>query len=558
MYSGKKHILQLVALLKAHGISQVVLSPGSRNAPIIRSLAGDPFFSCHSVVDERSAGFYALGIMQYKAEPAVVCCTSGTAALNIAPAIAEACYRQLPLIVVTADRPAAWIGQMDGQTIPQPGMFQSLVKKSVQLPEITTVEDEWYCNRLINEALLGIDHHGKGPVHINIPLSEPLFDDTADALPEVRKITRHTDYKPFRERFLRHKRRMILAGQSDYDNRTVEALDRLANMAGCVILAEHLSNIYPPPHTRSTDSLPVKNVDEVLHLLPQDDRAPYAPSLLITIGGHIVSKRIKQFLRGFQPEEHWHVSPSGEVVDLYQHVTDIIEGDGRAFLEQLIGDGKAAGDDGRAFARLWHAASQGIRTPEVDFSDLYAVKALLEAIPDHSFLHLANSSSVRLAQLCRIDRPLRISCNRGCNGIDGCLSTAAGFAAVNEEPTFLLIGDLAFFYDMNGLWNSRISKNLRILLNNNGGGGIFHSLPGHGQSASAWPYISAPHHTSAKGWAETCGFTYLQASDKNELDGYLPAFISRHGDRPILLEVFSSIEKNTEILRNYYNNLKNR
>jgi 2-succinyl-5-enolpyruvyl-6-hydroxy-3-cyclohexene-1-carboxylate synthase len=555
VYSGKKHILQLVALLKAHGISQVVLSPGSRNAPIIHSLAGDPFFRCHSVVDERSAGFYALGIAQYRAEPVVVCCTSGTAALNIAPAVAEAFYRQLPIIVVAADRPPAWIGQMDGQTIPQPGMFRSLVKKSVQLPEINTEEDEWYCNRLINEALLAADHHGKGPVHINVPLSEPLAGDMADRLPEVRKITRHTDMRPLRERFLRHERRMIIVGQSDYDPRTVEALDRLADMTGCVILAEHLSNIYPPPHTRPTDCLPVKNFDEVLRLLPPDERAPYAPGLLITMGGHIVSKHIRQFLRSFPPEEHWHVSPSGEVADLFQHVTDIIVGDGRAFLEQLIGDGKAAGDGGRAFARLWHAASQGIHTPEVDFSDLYAVKALLEAIPDHAFLHLANSSSVRLAQLCRIDRPLRISCNRGCNGIDGCLSTAAGFAAVNEEPTFLLIGDLAFFYDMNGLWNSRISKNLRILLNNNGGGGIFHTLPGHGQPSAAGHYVSAPHHTSAKGWAEACGFTYLQASDKNGLDGHLPAFISRHGDRPILLEVFSSIEKNMEILRHYYNNL---
>ena len=191
MYTDKKNILQLVALLEAHGITKVVLCPGSRNTPIVHTLSNHPNFTCYAVTDERSAGYFAIGLALNGGKPAAVCCTSGTALLNLHPAVAEAFYQNVPLVVISADRPAAWIGQMDGQTVPQPGVFQTLVKKSVNLPEIHTEEDEWYCNRLVNEALLETNHHGKGPVHINVPISEPLFQFTVDTLPEVRVITRY-------------------------------------------------------------------------------------------------------------------------------------------------------------------------------------------------------------------------------------------------------------------------------------------------------------------------------------------------------------------------------
>ena len=186
MYSDKKNILQLVALLEAHGITKVVLCPGSRNAPIVHTLSTHPGFTCYAMTDERSAGYFAIGLALNGGHPAAVCCTSGTALLNLHPAVAEAYYQNIPLVVISADRPAAWIGQMAGQTLPQPGVFQTLVKKSVNLPEIHTEEDEWYCNRLVNEALLETKHHGKGPVHINVPVSEPLFHVTP--VTEVRRI----------------------------------------------------------------------------------------------------------------------------------------------------------------------------------------------------------------------------------------------------------------------------------------------------------------------------------------------------------------------------------
>ena len=220
MYTDKKNILQLVALLKAHRIQKIVLCPGSRNIPIVQTLVNIPEFTCYPVTDERSAGFFALGLALNGGSPAAICCTSGTALLNIHPAVAEAFYQQVPLVVISADRPAAWIGQMDGQTLPQPGVFGSLVKKSVNLPEVQSEEDEWYCNRLINEALMELDHHGKGPVHINVPISEPFFKLPVTELPEARVITRYQglnvynkDYQPLIDRLNRYQRRMVVVGQ---------------------------------------------------------------------------------------------------------------------------------------------------------------------------------------------------------------------------------------------------------------------------------------------------------------------------------------------------------
>ena len=220
MYSDKKNILQLVALLIEHNIKKIVLCPGSRNSPIVPTIANHPFFSCYPVTDERSAAFFAIGLALHGGSPAAVCCTSGSALLNIHPAVSEAFYQQVPLVVISADRPGAWIGQMDGQTFPQPGVFGSQVKKSVNLPEIHTDEDEWYCNRLINEALLKLNHHGKGPVHINVPISEPLFRFTTEELPKVRVITRYQglnvydrEYTGLIERLNNYNRRMIVAGQ---------------------------------------------------------------------------------------------------------------------------------------------------------------------------------------------------------------------------------------------------------------------------------------------------------------------------------------------------------
>jgi len=502
--------------------------------------------------------FFAIGIIQHTQQPVAVCCTSGTAVLNLDSAVAEAFYQQLPLLVITADRPASWIGQMDGQTLPQPGIFNTLVKKSVQLPEPVTAEEEWYCNRLINEAMLALTHAGSpGPVQINVPLSEPLFRYTTRELPEVKKIRypspvrtiSGTDLKIYSEKLNHSTRCMLMIGQMLPDRELQKTIDRFVEQYPCVVIAEHLANI-------QSSSL-IGNFDSLLYTLSPDDHSAYTPDLLITLGGHIVSKRIRQFLRNSKPATHWHItSCTGEIVDTYQSVTDVIETDPVLFLQQLNSLDRPVRTKDNAYVSLWEQRSRELRHPELPFSDLYAVRTLMESLPAGAALHLANSSTIRYAQLFPLPESVAVYCNRGTNGIDGSLSSATGYAAVSKQLTFLLIGDLSFFYDMNGIWNNHVNKNLRILLNNNGGGEIFHALPGLNRSEALNPYIAGAHTATAKGWAESLGFLYLSATNEKELTAHLNIFTSDREERPVLLEVHTSMEQNADIVRNYYHHLK--
>lgn len=552
MYSDKKSVLQLLALLKANDITHVVLSPGSRNAPLIHSFVADGSFTCYSVVDERSAGFFALGVAMARHQPVVICCTSGSAALNLGPAVAEAFYQQLPLLVITADRPQAWIGQTDGQTIPQMGMFGPLVRLSVHLPEVKDEEEEWHCNRLINEAILSLDNDSRGPAHINIPLSEPLFTFDTEKLPTVRVIRRPKPIftlppeEQYATRFRSFSRKMIIAGQLPPGNRLAKLMKTLSGEQGVVVLADQLSNIPAGEYPR---------FDAVLRTAGEEGRRELAPELVITLGGHIVSKQLKQFIRRAGIKELWQITPSGEVADTFQSLTDIIRCDHYTFLHhlaQLPPEKKK-----NPFRESWKNACAAVTLPEVPFSDLHATGAFLRQLPEEAALHLANSHAVYLAQLFSIPPTVHLFCNRGTNGIEGSLSTTVGYAAASEKLTFLLTGDLSFFYDMNGLWNKHLSPNLRILVNNNGGGGIFHTLPGLNASEALNEYIAAAHSTDARTWAEQRGFLCLTARNAEELQQQLPLFVNRKGDKPILLEVFTSMKVNTEQIASYYQQQKN-
>lgn len=555
MYTDKKNILQLVALLKAHGITKVVLCPGSRNAPIVHTLSGHPDFTSYAVTDERSAGFFAIGLALHGGQPVAVCCTSGSALLNLHPAVAEAFYQQVPLVVISADRPAAWIGQMDGQTLPQPGVFQSLVKKSVQLPEIHTDEDEWYCNRLINEALLEVNHHGKGPVHINVPISQPLFQFTAESLPEVRVITRYQglnvydrDYNGLIERLGKYQRKMVVVGQMNliylFEKKYVKLLYK-----HFVWLTEHLGN-------QTVPGIPVKNFDAALQSMTEEKKEQLAPDLLITYGGHVVSKHLKEYIRQHPPKEHWHIAADGEVADLYGSLTTVIEMDPLEFLEKI-----AVLMDNRApeYPRLWEEYCKQIPEPVFEYSAMAAVGALMKKLPAACALHLANSSAVRYAQLYAIPASVEVCCNRGTNGIEGSLSAAIGYASVSEKINFVVIGDLSFFYDMNALWNGYVGANVRILLLNNGGGGIFHTLPQLKMSGTSQKVIVGVHDTSAQGWAEERGFRYFRVEDEVQLAEAMSVFTQPEPmEAPLIMEVFANRNKDARLLKNYFNELKNR
>ena len=549
VYTDKKNILQLVALLEAHGVTKIVLCPGSRNIPLVHTLSTHPSFKCYSVTDERSAGFFAIGLALNGGAPAAVCCTSGTALLNLHPAVAEAFYQNVPFVVISADRPAAWIGQMDGQTLPQPGVFGTLVKKSVNLPEIYTDEDEWYCNRLVNEALLETHHHGKGPVHINVPVTEPIFRFTTETLPEVRVITRYQglniydrDYNDLIQRLNQYQKRMIIVGQMNLIYLFEKKYSKLL-YKHFAWLTEHIGN-------QTIPGIPVKNFDVAIYAMDGEMQEKMAPELLITYGGHVVSKRLKKFLRNNPPKEHWHVSPDGEIVDLYGSLTTVIEMDPFEFLEKIafLLENKTP-----QYPLLWENFCKTLPQPELPYSEMSAIGALIQALPQQCALHLANSSAVRYAQLFTVPVTVEVCCNRGTSGIEGSLSTAVGYAAASDKLNFVVIGDLSFFYDMNALWNGNFGANLRILLLNNGGGEIFHTLPGLEMSGTSHKFITAVHKASAKGWAEDRGFLYQKVEDEVQLEEAMQLFTQPEPmTQPVLVEVFTNKNKDARILKDFY------
>lgn len=553
MYTDKKNILQLVALLKAHRIQKIVLCPGSRNIPIVQTLVNIPEFTCYPVTDERSAGFFALGLALNGGSPAAICCTSGTALLNIHPAVAEAFYQQVPLVVISADRPAAWIGQMDGQTLPQPGVFGSLVKKSVNLPEVQSEEDEWYCNRLINEALMELDHHGKGPVHINVPISEPFFKLPATELPEARVITRYQglnvynkDYQPLIDRLNRYQRRMVVAGQMN--------LIYLFDKKYTKMLYKHFAWFTENISNQTIPGLPIRNIEPLLCSMDFEAQQKMRPELLITYGGHIISKRLKKFLRRHPPVEHWHVAADGQVADLFGSLTTVIEMDPFEFLEKI-----APMMDNRTpeYPRTWENLSKNIPQAVFPYSEMSAIGKIIHHLPSSCSLHLANSSTVRYAQLFPLPKDVEVLSNRGTNGIEGSLSTALGYATASDKLNFIFIGDLSFFYDMNALWNANYGSNVRILLLNNAGGEIFHALPGLEMQDNSRRFITAIHRTSARAWAEDRGFRYLSAHNEDELNQAAEIFTQPSiTPQPLLLEVFTEKDQDIEHLKTYYHNLK--
>lgn len=548
MFSDKPAVLELAALLKAHGIRRIVLSPGSRNAPIVRTLASDPFFDCHAVTDERSAAFYAMGLAMDDGRPAVVCCTSGTALLNFHSAVAESFYQQIPLIVISADRPEAWIGQMDGQTLPQAHVFGPLVKASFAVPNVKTAEERWQANRQINEAILKASAAPCGPVHLNIPISEPFFATPVTELPQTRVIRRVASVDEFLatpalvDTLVSARRRWLIAGQ----RLPGKALSEKA-AAPYVGFAEHLANrVIPDAFDR---------LDPLFLSLTDDERTDRAPDLVITFGGHVVSKQLKRYLRQVRPANHWHISPDGAVADVFQCQTLAVAADPLDFLEKvatLFPDHDAA-DAERA---RWQAYTDRLPAPDFAYSEMQALGALMATLPAEAVLHLGNSSVVRYAEHFPVPDGVPCYCNRGTSGIDGSLSTAVGFAATNNKLNFIPIGDLSFFYDMNALWSVEGNPRIRILLLNNAGGEIFHGLPGMQVGDGPGRFITADHDASAAAWAKSRGFTYLAAKNENETQAALRALTDPDASRPMLLEVFTDKTQDIAILREWLERVK--
>lgn len=532
-FSDKENINILCAVLLGHGVRHAVVCPGSRNAPIVHNLNECPQVTCFPVTDERSAGFFALGMAEELEQPVAVVVTSGTALLDLAPAVAEARHRHLPLVVISADRHMAHIGQQMGQTIDQPGALSRFTLMDVNLVEPHDELTHWHCNRLANEALLTAR---RGPVHINVPYDEPLFNFTVPSLPVERIISSvvlipdQTALLAALQPIQSAKKPMLVIGQMPHGTVTSELLSLIAPHVAVLVEALGAAGGGVP-------------FDELLPVVEQN--ADFEPDCVVYMGGTLVSKRMKAYLRHLDQVPMLQVSATGEVHDTFGHLTQFIGCEPQIALRaiaELFDNEKV-----NSFAQRWNtaldAAKRHLEDYRPDFSQLMAVKQALRAVneSDETFvLHFANSQPVRLANLFARQH---VRCNRGVNGIEGTTSAAAGCAAVTGHRVLCVTGDLSFFYDQNALWNSNLHGNLRILLLNNGGGGIFAQLPGLEASPARDKLIAAAHSTRAEGCCIQHGVQYRAAYNGEDLYSGITWLVQDDSDSPRLLEVVTDKER---------------
>ncbi|MBX2979631.1 MAG: 2-succinyl-5-enolpyruvyl-6-hydroxy-3-cyclohexene-1-carboxylic-acid synthase [Flavobacteriales bacterium] len=550
---------ELARLCVAKGIRHAVISPGSRSAPLVIAFNQQEGMQCLQVIDERSAAFFAMGMAQQLHAPVALICTSGSAVLNYGPAIAEAYYQRIPLLVITADRPEEWVDQGEGQAIRQQGVLALHMKKSVQLPRL--VNDElarWHGGRLINEAIDATLLPVPGPVHVNVPFAEPLYNTTEESGTSARSIAQvmtESFILPEHARWLIHqlstKRKvLILAGQGEWSKEMHAQLRNLAMMPQVAVLTEATSNLADPAF--------VQCIDRVLEAIPLDPDSELVPEVLVTFGGAVVSKRVKTLLRNWKAAQHWHIDAGQRHYDTYQSLTHDIAVSPEIFFAQVAPQVKPAESgyhamwdhlDGMTTA-LHHQFLQA-----APFCDLTAFERILQRIPAGSDIHLANSTPARYAQLFERGEGMRYFSNRGTSGIDGCTSTAAGAAYVSERPTTLITGDTAFLYDSNAFWNRHLSEHLRVIVIDNGGGNIFRYIEGPDKDPALLHWFDAPHGRDPLALVKSYGITAYEATDRASLRDALDALYSPH-DGPAVLVLRTSTELSPKVLRDYFKALR--
>lgn len=544
MYTELKSYQIIIALLKEYGIRHLVLSAGSRNVPFVHSVEEDPYFTCYSVVDERSAGYFALGLSQELGEPVLISCTSSTATCNYWPPVAEAFYQGVPLVVLTSDRNPAMLGQWEDQMIDQVGMYDRHVRKSVNLPIINDSDDAHFCERLVNEALLELDHHGTGPIHINVPMKAYNNSFNVKELPKVTRIRRvETDqadeWAACADQLSRVKRVLVVAGQqSSCPAELACALESFAASYEVAIAAEYMANI--PREYAFNPTLCM----EYRYITPKKF-SEFMPDVVITFGGNMTAG-LKDMLRKFAGSyEHWSISEDGSVCDMFRSLTRVFECTPAEFFSRMV-DASSCKPDGSYLAAL-KAYEASATVPELPYSNMAAIRKVVERVPTGSILHLAINNAIRLTNFFKLQPGVKVYANIGTHGIDGCLSSLLGQAAASGRPSYLVIGDLAFFYDMNALRIRHVTDKVRILLLNNEGGEEFYFNQMWKDEASDL-HTCARHHTKAEGWVRECGFRYLSAHNPEELDAAVEEFFNDDAEGPVLLEVFSEMSSDSKLV----------
>ncbi|MDH7912408.1 thiamine pyrophosphate-binding protein [Winogradskyella sp. SYSU M77433] len=575
----------VVALCKAHNIKHIVISPGSRNAPLTIGFTHDEFFNSYSIVDERCAAFFALGMAQQLKTPVAVVCTSGSALLNYYPAIAEAYYSNIPLVVLSADRPKHLIGIGDGQTIMQKNVYGEHVLYSANLKldlkdeQRLPAEDDIPIFKNIEsrlERLLGFQkdiqennetetHNAlsiatlrSGPVHINIPFDEPLYEMVDELTIELEPYKIQTrvekvdnfEIKSLLDIWHDAKRKMILVGALEPNAVEQQWIEEIADDDSILVFTETISNFH------HQDFFP--GIDKIIAPLGEEEFKELQPDILLTFGGLIVSKKIKAFLRQYKPEHHWHVGlhhANDTFFCLEKHIKLSPNTFFSEFLPQVTHHTKST------YKSKWLEVRQKRRKlhesylKTIPYSDFSVYSTILKSLPKQSQLQVSNSSTIRYTQLFQLRKDISVFCNRGTSGIDGSTSTAVGASVVSKERTTFITGDLSFFYDSNALWNNYIPKNFRVIVINNKGGGIFRILPGHKNTENFDQFFETKHNLTAKLLCEMYGFNYVMADTEASLDKALNSFYD-NAKRPKLLEVFTPSQVNDEVLLDYFKFIK--
>ncbi|KAA5540147.1 2-succinyl-5-enolpyruvyl-6-hydroxy-3-cyclohexene-1-carboxylic-acid synthase [Adhaeribacter rhizoryzae] len=546
-------VFNIAEICAQWGVQQVVLSPGSRCAPLTLAFARHPKIQVRTISDERAAAFIGLGIALTTRRPVVLVCTSGTAALNYAPAVAEAFYQQVPLLVITADRPAEWIDQLDGQTIRQENIYGRHIKKSFSFPSEGEYADAiWYGQRMLSEALLETEAYPPGPVHINVPLREPFYPKPDEPIhfeknvKVIRELPNAYELSSSQINLLKfasagYQKILVLAGQGPYEEELVQALQAFARNTGAVIVADVIANLHEIPGVcRYQDIyLAGKNTPAAQDL---------QPDLLITFGLSNISKNLKLFLRAYPPQAHWHLQPAGTVADPFQSLTQIIRTTPLSFFSALRGTHYRAI---RNYRHIWQQQEKQANVylkeflHQPVFNEFTGYFQVINNLPQNVNLHLANSMAVRYANIIGLkpQQQVVVFANRGTSGIDGCTSTAVGSALSSANLTILITGDLAFFYDRNGLWHNYLPPNLRIVLLNNQGGGIFRLIDGPRQQPELAEFFETHQALNAEQTAKDFKMAYFPCRNLPELTNQLPHFWQAG---PGILEIFTSSPENAD------------
>ena len=549
MYPKKELAQIIIAACRQFEIETVVISPGSRNAPLTIGFSNHEDFETLSIVDERCAAFFALGIAQQKQKPVALVCTSGSALLNYYPAIAEAYYSQIPLVVISADRPAHLIDIGDGQTIRQENVFKNHILYSANLKEF----DAENSIKALSKAF-SILRQVKGPIHINAPFNEPLYETVATMndfqfMAEESDLQDTIDYENLASQWNSAKKKMILVGVHSPNAALEILLDKVADDPSVLVFTETTSNLYNKRF--------VNSIDNLIFNLTEEEFTSLQPDILLTFGGMIVSKKIKKFLRDYSPKEHWHVNEL-RAFDTYQVLSKHLKIDSHSFFKHFCE--LVDYDNKSTYESTWTHYKQRIREKHnhyiktAPYSDLKVFEQVLKVIPDFSEVQFSNSAIIRYSQLFEMNSTITVFCNRGTSGIDGSTSTALGAAYATQKPTTLITGDLSFFYDSNALWNNYIPSDVRIVIINNSGGGIFKIIPGPKKS-TALRYFETPHCLTAEHLCTMFEFEYSTAHNLKTLAEEVLGFYDK-SDKPKVLEVFTPSDLNDLVLKEYINNLK--